>query len=67
MKNKKILYHNADRDGCSRSILSGCFKFGSATLLRKKGSTMTSIIEIYDDKRKDTIVCDERKKQREME
>lgn len=46
---KKIAFYNADEGDVARSILAGCYKFGSATLLRKTGATMTSVIEIYDD------------------
>ena len=37
--------YNADDDGCEKAILAGCYKFGAATLLRKSGATMTSVIE----------------------
>jgi DNA (cytosine-5)-methyltransferase 1 len=37
--------YNADEDGCAKAILAGCYKFGAATLLRKSGATMTSVIE----------------------
>ena len=37
--------YNADEDGCAKAILAGCYKFGAATLLRKSGETMTSVIE----------------------
>lgn len=37
--------YNADEDGCEKAILAGCYKFGAATLLRKSGATMTSVIE----------------------
>lgn len=37
--------YNADEDGCAKDILAGCYKFGAATLLRKSGATMTSVIE----------------------
>lgn len=42
---KIIEPYNADEDGCAKTILAGCFKFGAATLLRDSGSTMTSVIE----------------------
>lgn len=37
--------YNADEDGCAKAILAGCYKFGAATLPRKSGATMTSVIE----------------------
>lgn len=37
--------YNADEDGCAKATLAGCYKFGAATLLRKSGATMTSVIE----------------------
>ena len=30
---------------CAKAILAGCYKFGSATLLRHSGATMTSVVE----------------------
>lgn len=33
----KKTFYNADDDGCAKSILAGCYKFGSATLLRQGG------------------------------
>lgn len=42
---KELIPYNADEDGCAKTILAGCYKFGSATLLRQTGSTMTSVIE----------------------
>ena len=47
---KKILFYNAVGGGViAKTILSGCYKFGAATLLRRNGATMTSVIE-YEDK-----------------
>jgi hypothetical protein len=34
--------------GVAKTILAGCYKFGAATLLRTEGSTMTSVIVIYE-------------------
>ena len=46
---KKIMFYNADENGTiAKTILAGCYKFGTATLLRQGGATMTSVIEIYD-------------------
>lgn len=45
-KSKDILFYNADEDDVAKCILAGCYKFGAATLLRKKGTTMTSVIEV---------------------
>ena len=42
---KELIPYNADEDGCAKTILAGCYKFGSATLLRQTGSTMTSVLE----------------------
>lgn len=47
---KRIVFHNADSGECAKSILSGCYKFGVATLLRSEGASMTSVIEIEDEK-----------------
>lgn len=33
----------------AKTILSGCYKFGAATLLREDGATMTKVIEVYDE------------------
>ena len=33
----KVLFYNVDDDGCCKSILAGCYKFGTATLLRRGG------------------------------
>lgn len=46
----KIMFYNADDNGnVAKTILAGCYKFGSATLLRQGGgATMTSVIE-YDE------------------
>ena len=33
----------------AKTILSGCYKFGAATLLREEGATMTKVIEIYEE------------------
>ena len=47
---KKRMFNNADCGGrVAKTILAGCYKFGAATLLRKGGATMTSVIEIYDE------------------
>ena len=46
---KKIAFWNADEDGVAKSILEGCYKFGSATLLRQTVATMTSVIEYEDE------------------
>ena len=47
---KKIMFYNADEGGTiAKTILAGCYKFGSATLLRQGGVTMTTVIE-YEDK-----------------
>jgi len=54
---KKIMFYNIDSDECAKAILSGCYKFGVATLLRPDGATMTSVIEFEDES---NIVCDER-------
>ena len=46
---KRIELYNADGGGkIAKTILAGCFKFGGATLLRKEGASMTSVIEIYE-------------------
>lgn len=45
---KRIMFYNIDSDECAKTILSGCYKFGVATLLRKN-FTMTSVIEIEDE------------------
>lgn len=46
----RIAFYNADEGGnVAKTILSGCYKFGHATLLRSSGATMTSVIEIYDE------------------
>jgi hypothetical protein len=46
----RIMFYNADDDGrLAKTILSGCYKFGKATLLRSEGATMTSVIEVYDE------------------
>jgi len=55
MKNKKIIFYNADNDGCvAKTILAGCYKFGTATLLNWSGATMTCIIEIYEEDNEST-------------
>lgn len=54
---KKVMFYNADDDECAKAILAGCYKFGAATLLRRGGATMTSVIE-YED----TDMCNEREK-----
>jgi hypothetical protein len=54
---KKIMFYNIDSNECAKAILSGCYKFGVATLLRSDGATMTSVIEIEDES---NIMCDER-------
>lgn len=33
----------------AKTILSGCYKFGAATLLRQQGATMTKVIEVYEE------------------
>ena len=33
----------------AKTILSGCYKFGAATLLREDGATMTKVIEVYEE------------------
>lgn len=33
----------------AKTILAGCYKFGTATLLRQKGATMTKVIEVYEE------------------
>ena len=44
------MFYNACGDGnIARAVLSGCYKFGIAVLLRKNSATMTSVIEVYDD------------------
>jgi len=53
---KKIMFYNIDSDECAKAILSGCYKFGVATLLRPD-ATMTSVIEFEDES---NIMCDER-------
>lgn len=47
----KIEFYNAaDTQGTiAKTILAGCYKFGHATLLRRGGATMTSVIEVYDE------------------
>jgi hypothetical protein len=54
---KRIMFYNIDSDECAKAILSGCYKFGVATLLRPDGATMTSVIEVEDE---NNIVCNER-------
>lgn len=52
---KKLVPINAV-DGVSKTIVSGYYKFGTATLLFWGGSTGTAIMEIeYED---DTDKCD---------
>jgi len=35
---KKIMFYNADENGTiAKTILAGCYKFGTATLLRQGG------------------------------
>lgn len=47
---KRIMFYNADENGkIAKTILAGCYKFGSATLLRRGGVTMTSVIEYEED------------------
>lgn len=46
---KKIRFYNADINETAKAILAGCYKFGAATLLRKGGATMTSVIEFEDE------------------
>ena len=31
----------------AKTILAGCYKFGTATLMRENGATMTKVIEVY--------------------
>ena len=45
---KTIMFYNADSGEVAKSILAGCFHFGAATLLRRNGATMTTVIEVYD-------------------
>ena len=33
----------------AKTILAGCYKFGTATLLRCGGATMTKVIEVYEE------------------
>ncbi len=49
---KKILFYNADGN-VAKTILAGCYKFGRATLLRRGGATMTSVIEYYEEYEED--------------
>ena len=52
----KTMFLNADKGEIAKAILAGCHKFYAATLLRRGGATMTSVIEIYDDdEESDTI------------
>lgn len=51
---KKVMFYNIDSNECAKAILSGCYKFGVATLLRSNGATMTSVIEIEDG---NSVVC----------
>ena len=46
----KIEFYNAaDTQGTiAKTILAGCYKFGHATLLRRGGATMTSVVEIQE-------------------
>lgn len=40
---------NTDEDGCSKTVLSGYFKYGFATLIGGEfGTTGTAIMEVYD-------------------
>jgi hypothetical protein len=47
---RRIKFFNADYDVVvvAKTLLAGCYKFGGATLLRDDGSTMTSVMEIYE-------------------
>ena len=45
----KIMFYNADRGDIAKPILAGCYKFYAATLLRRGGATMTSVIEVYEE------------------
>ena len=36
-------------ENIAKTILAGCYKFGAATLLREEGSTMTKVIEVYEE------------------
>ena len=49
-ESKKIMFYNADKDETAKAILAGCYKFGGATLLRRGGATMTSVIEYEENK-----------------
>ena len=33
----------------AKTILAGCYKFGTATLMRENGATMTKVIEVYEE------------------
>ena len=33
----------------AKTILAGCYKFGTATLMREDGATMTKVIEVYEE------------------
>lgn len=59
---KKLVPINAV-GGVSKTIVSGCYKFGTATLLFWGGSTGTAIMEIYDDIQ-DTASSEEGRRER---
>lgn len=46
-----IEFYNAadDKGEIAKTILAGCYKFGHATLLRRGGATMISVIEVYEE------------------
>jgi hypothetical protein len=46
---KKMIPYNTDSEGNAKTILSGCYKFGVATLTRMGGATMTIVIVIEDE------------------
>ncbi len=46
---KRIVFHNADSDGCARSILAGFWKYGFTKLIGSGYAPQTTIIEIDDE------------------
>lgn len=36
-------------ENIAKTILAGCYKFGAATMLRCEGTTMTKVIEVYEE------------------
>lgn len=64
---KKLVPINAV-GGVSKTIVSGCYKFGTATLLFWDGSTGTAIMEIdvYEDSDKSTKEIDKNDKRRKI-